>query len=238
MNEAERKTLYLVPGLLCDDVVWAHQTAALARYCDVRIPDLTACARISDMAAGILAGAPPRFAVAGHSMGARVALEMFAQAPERIERIALLDTGVHPPAPNEATTRAAMLDISASRGMRALADHWLPPMVAEGAFDRDPALRATLYAMVERMSPAIHRNQINALLHRPDARPLLQTITCPTLVGVGEHDRWSPPEQHHAIAAAIAHARYVLFPDCGHMAPMENPEAVTDALVAWMHAKA
>lgn len=238
MIGAESTTLYLVPGLLCDGIVWAHQIATLAPAYDVRVPDLTACASITDMAAGILADAPPRFAVAGHSMGARVALEMLARAPERIQRIALLDTGVHPPAPNEASARAAMLDISVTHGMRALADHWLPPMVADGALDRNPALRATLYAMVERMSPAIHRNQIGALLRRPDARPLLGKITCPVLVGVGEHDRWSPPEQHEAIAAAIPHARYVIFSDCGHMAPMENPEAVTAALSAWMNAKA
>ena len=234
MSYTERETLYLVPGLLCDATVWAHQIAALTPDYDVRVPDLTACSSIADMAATVLSDAPPRFAIAGHSMGARVTLAVMARAPDRISRIALLDTGVHPAAPGEAASRAAMLEISATQGMHALARHWLPPMVMDGALERAPGLRAKLFDMVERMSPAIHRNQITALLGRPDARPLLGMIACPVLVGVGEHDRWSPPEQHEAITAAIPHARYVVFPDSGHMAPMEHPDAVTAALGEWM----
>ena len=231
-------TLYLVPGLLCDEIVWQDQIATLERNYDVRIPDLTTSSSIADMAALILAQAPARFAIAGHSMGARVALEVLAQAPKRVDRIALLDTGAHPAGPNEAPGRSKMLEISANQGMRALADNWLPPMVMEGALDRNPPLREALYAMVERMSPTIHRNQIGALLGRPDARPVLAMIDCPTLVGVGEHDRWSPPDQHRAMADAIPHAHYVVFPDSGHMAPMENPEAVTAAMVVWMTGEA
>lgn len=229
-----RETLYLVPGLLCDRTVWTHQATTLAQDYDIRIPALCACSSLPEMAEAILANAPPRFAIAGHSMGARVSLEVFAQSPERVARIALLDTGVHPVGPNEPAARAEMLEISATQGMRALGDHWLPPMVMDGALDRNPVLRERLYAMVERMSPAIHRNQIAALLSRRDARPLLGKLDCPVLVGVGQHDRWSPPDQHEAIAAAIVHARYVIFPNSGHMAPMENPTAVTAALAEWM----
>lgn len=229
-----RETLYLVPGLLCDATVWEHQVAILGRDYDIRVPDLTAQTRIGDMAAAILKNAPPSFSIAGHSMGARVALEVLARAPGRVRRIALLDTGVHPAGPDEAAAREAMLRISAAQGMRALADRWLPPMVMDGALERDPALRLKLYAMVERMSPTIHRNQISALLGRPDARVMLGSIDCPVLIGVGEQDRWSLPSQHEAIAVAIPHARYIVFPDSGHMAPMENHDAVTAALGEWM----
>lgn len=230
-----RETVILVPGLLCDGAVWQHQQAALSGEYDVLIPDLTRQDSIAGMAAQVLAEAPPRFAIAGHSMGARVALSVWQQAPERVQRLALLDTGVHPAGPDEPSKRQAMLDISATRGMTALADAWLPPMVKDGLLDTDPALRMALYAMVGRMSPAIHRAQIAALLGRPDARPLLPLIRCPVLIGVGAFDRWSPPEQHEEIAAAIPHARYVVFEDSGHMAPMEAAEAVSDALLQWMH---
>lgn len=229
-----RETVYLVPGLLCDAIVWEHQHAALCADHDVRIPDLTRQSSIARMAADILADAPPRFSIAGHSMGARVALEVIAQAPERVSRIALLDTGVHPATADEPVRRQQLLDISARLGMRALADSWLPPMVRNGALDDDPALRDKLHAMVERMSPQIHRAQIGALLGRPDARAQLSAIRCPVLIGVGEQDRWSPPVQHEEIAAAIPHARYIVFPHSGHMAPMEAAEAVTDALQQWL----
>lgn len=231
---ADRETVILVPGLLCDQTVWQHQKAALSAHYDVQIADMTRQDSIVGMAAQVLADAPRRFSIAGHSMGARVALAVWQQAPQRVQRLALLDTGVHPAGPDEWPKRQAMLDISASLGMTALADAWLPPMVKHGLLDANPQLRAVLYAMVERMSPAIHRAQIAALVGRPDARDLLPLIRCPVLVGVGALDRWSPPEQHVEIAAAIAHARCVVFADSGHMAPMEAPEAVSDALLQWM----
>lgn len=234
MNEAICETLILVPGLLCDATVWQPQIAALAPRYDVVVPELAGHDRLEAMAAHILADAPDQFAIAGHSMGARVALEVWRAAPDRVTRLALLDTGVHPAWPDEPAKRQAMLDISAGAGMRALADAWLPPMVAPGRLERDPDLRSALYAMVERMSPAIHRAQINALLHRPDAAPLLPLIRCPVLVGVGEVDAWSPPAQHAPIAAAINGAQYAIFPGSGHMAPLEAPDAVTAALERWL----
>lgn len=229
-----RETVILVPGLLCDAVVWEHQTAALSEHCDVIIPELTQQDSMAAMAEHVLSIAPERFAIAGHSMGARVALEVWRQAPERVTRLALLDTGVHPASAEELPKRQAMLAISAEQGMTALADAWLPPMVKPGLLESDTALRARLYAMVERMTPAIHRQQITALVNRPDAAPLLPQIACPVLIGVGELDRWSPPEQHEPMAAAIPNARMVVFEGAGHMAPMETPEAVSTALVEWM----
>jgi pimeloyl-ACP methyl ester carboxylesterase len=224
--------LYLLPGLLCDAAIWQPQIAALSSHADVRVPDLTGLASIPAMAAYVLRDAPQQFAVAGHSMGARVALEMFRQAPDRVTRIALLDTGVHPVAPGEPEQRRRMTDLSRLQGMRALADAWLPPMVAPANFHGE--LKSSLYAMVERMTPEIHRRHIQALLNRPDARPLLGAIRMPTLVGVGSEDGWSTPEQNRAIANAIAGARFLTFGDSGHMAPLEAAGAVTAALEEWL----
>lgn len=229
-----RETIIFLPGLLCDDVAWQHQTVTLGAHYDVVVARLTDFASITAMAQAALALAPDRVSVVGHSMGARVALEMVRLAPERIARLALLDTGVHPVGAAEPGRRQQMIELAETEGMAALADRWLPPMVMAGALERDPALDATLRAMVARMSPEIHGRQIAALLGRHDATPLLATIRCPVLVGVGRHDAWSPPEQHAAIAAAIPQARYVIFEDSGHMAPLEAPQAVTAALGEWM----
>jgi len=227
-----RKRLYLIPGLLCDAAIWQPQIAALSPHYDVRIPDLTGFASLSAMASYVLHDAPERFAVAGHSMGARVALEMFRRAPDRITHIALLDTGVHPADPDEPARRARLTDLSRTQGMKALADDWLPPMVAPAFFHG--ALKDTLYAMVERMTPDIHFRQIQALLNRPDARPLLGAIKVPALVGVGSEDQWSSPAQNRAIAEAMPGARFVLFEGSGHMAPLEAPDAVSAALEEWL----
>ena len=228
------ETIVLVPGMLCDAVVWEHQTVNLRQKFDVRVPDLRRFSSIEDMAAAILAAAPPTFSIAGHSMGARVALAVVGLAPHRVRRLALLDTGVHPVQLGEAEKRHDLLKISMAAGMRALAARWLPGMVREGALDQDAELAGTLFSMVERMSSTVHRNHIEALINRPDARSVLPEIVCPVLIGVGEQDRWSPPAQHAEMAAAIPHARYVVFPLAGHMAPLEAPAAVTSALQDWM----
>lgn len=226
--------LYLLPGLLCDRVTWAHQEAALADRAEIRIPSFYGFDSLEAMARPVLDSAPARFSLAGHSMGARVALQIMRMAPERVERLALLDTGVHPVRPGEAEKRQELVDLARSEGMAALAARWLPPMVHADAPRRDKALMQTLTEMVCRATPDIFAGQIKALLTRPDFESNMPKIGCPTLVGVGRQDSWSPVSQHAPIAAAIAGARLVIFENSGHMAPMEAPEAVTAALRDWL----
>jgi pimeloyl-ACP methyl ester carboxylesterase len=232
-----KPTLYLLPGLLCDETVWAPQVAALAPLAEIRVADFRGFDSITAMAQAVLAAAPARFALAGHSMGARVALEIVRLAPDRVERLALLDTGTHPLRDGEVAKRRELVDLANGEGMAALATRWLPPMVhPDRVADED--LMRPLRAMVLRMTPAIHESQIKALLTRPDAEAVLPAIRCPVLVGVGRQDAWSTLAQHEAIAAAIAQAKLVVFESSGHMAPIEAPEAVTAALRAWLAAPA
>jgi pimeloyl-ACP methyl ester carboxylesterase len=233
MSEAARPVLYLLPGLLCDATVWAAQVAGLSDIADIRTPDFLGHDSITGMAEWVLQGAPPRFAVAGHSMGARVALEIVRLAPERVTHLALLDTGTHTRAPGEADKRQVLVDLARSEGMAALADRWLPPMVHPDRL-ADARFMAGLRAMVERATPDIYAGQIKALLERPNAEAGLSAITCKVLIGVGRQDAWSPPSQHEAMARAIRHATYVVFEDSGHMAPLEAPDGVTAALRGWL----
>ena len=228
-----RPVLYLLPGLLCDATVWAAQVQGLSDIAEIRTPDFLGHDSIAGMAAFVLDQAPERFAVAGHSMGARVALAIMRLAPERVTHLALLDTGTHPPAAGEAEKRQVLVDLAAHQGMAALADRWLPPMVHPDRL-HDAPFMAGLRAMVMRASPEIYAGQIRALLARPDAQAGLAAITCPVLIGVGRQDAWSPPSQHEAMAQTIPHATYVIFEDSGHMAPVEAPCAVTTALREWI----
>ncbi len=230
---ASRPVLYLLPGLLCDATVRVAQVAGLSDIAEIRTPDFLGHDSITGMAAWVLQGAPPRFAVAGHSMGARVALEINRLAPERVTHLALLDTGTHPRAPGEAEKRQSLVDLALSQGMTALADRWLPPMVHPDRLT-DAAFMAGLRAMVERATPEIYAGQIKALLERPDAEPGLASITCPVLIGVGRQDAWSPPSQHEAMARLVRHATYVVFEGSGHMAPLEAADSVTAALRSWL----
>lgn len=228
-----KPVVYLLPGLLCDAAVWADQIHGLGRDFEVRVADFTAFDSIGAMAQSVLDVAPPRFSLVGHSMGGRVALELHRRAPDRVERLALLDTGTHGVKEGEAAKRQVLIDLADREGMDALCEAWLPPMVHPDRLN-DPTLMPALRAMVRRMSPAIFRNEIHALLTRPVADAVLAHIRCPVLVGVGAQDQWSPPAQHQEIVAAIPHAQYVVFDNSGHMTPVERPRAVSDALKLWL----
>ena len=225
--------IVLLPGLLCDASVWAAQVEALSAHAEVAVADFSQHDSIAGMARAALALREGPIVAIGHSMGARAALEAVRLAPERIVRLALLDTGVHPRRDGEEATRQVLVDLAFDDGMAALADRWLPPMVHEARLG-DTALMAPLKAMVMRATPEQHRRQIRALLDRPDARPLLGTIACPTLVMVGRQDRWSPLAQHEEIAAAIPGARLAVIEDSGHMAPAERPDEVSQVLLDWL----
>ncbi len=142
-------TTYLIPGLLCDDFIWHRQKAALSTFGDVRIPALVSFHSLTAMAEHVLEDAPRTFALAGHSMGGRVALEIYRLAPERVERLALLDTAAHPAAPLEQDKRQELIDVAKREGMGALAARWLPPMLHphhSGLYDE-------IAAMVKRATP-------------------------------------------------------------------------------------
>lgn len=228
-------TRVLLPGLLCDGAVWQAQIDALGPCHVVDYGDRDS---LRSMAEHVLATAPAGpLAIAGHSMGGRVAFEMWRQAPERIERLALLDTSYHPLADGEAgnTERAgrlALLAIAHRDGMRTMAREWALGMVHPSRHDT-PLFEAVL-DMFERKTPDIFAAQINALLNRPDCTELLAHIHCPTLLLCGREDAWSPPSRHEHMQQQIAGSRLVIVEQCGHMSTMEQPEAVNQALVEWL----
>ena len=228
-----RPNIIFMPGLLCDGSVFDAQVAALSRFADVKIADFSRDDSIDAMARTALGMVEGRVTLIGFSMGGRAALSAYRQAQERIERLCLMDTGATPAKPHEAESRSALQRLAHEQGMTALAQKWLPPMLH---IDREaePALLAHLIAMVERADAAQHDRQIKALLGRPDAVPVLATITCPTLVMVGRQDRWATLAQHEEMAAAISGAELTIIEDAGHFVSVERPEAVTQALMRWL----
>jgi pimeloyl-ACP methyl ester carboxylesterase len=225
--------LLLLSGLLCDETIWADIPERLGDRADVRVMSFRGFSSISAMAEHVLAMAPERFAVAGHSMGGRVALEMLRSAPQRVSGLALLNTGVHTVRDGEAQSRGRLLRLAYERGMSALAAEWLPPMMA-GNSGRTVELMPRLIAMVERSTPESYAGQINALLHRPEALSVLPMIGVPTLLLSGSEDTWSPISQHETMRRRIPHATLFEIHGAGHMAPIERPDAVALALREWL----
>jgi pimeloyl-ACP methyl ester carboxylesterase len=227
-------TPILLPGFLCDETVWQDQISALTPKYDCLVPDYGHLDSLSAMAGAVLAQAPNRFAVAGHSMGGRIALEIFRQAPHRVTHIALLDTGCHARSAGEDGAeeehgRRKLLAIAREQGMRSMAANWIPPMIHP---DRraDTALVDRIVRMMERKTPNIFEAQMNAPLSRPEAGDLLSRIECPALILTGSHDAWSPPVRHEEMAAAIPNSTLTIVPGCGHMSTMECPYAIAEAV--------
>lgn len=232
-------TLMLLPGLMCNAASWAPQMQALSAQAHCVVPSWGQTDSITAMAQQVLDTAPAHFALAGHSMGGRVALEVMRLAPERVQRLALLDTGIKPWAGGEAgekerAGRLALLQMAETQGMRTMGAQWLRGMVHPGVLGT--ALFEQMLDMLEESSSAQYAAQIKALLNRPDASPVLPAITCPTLVLCGREDIWSPPAQHELIANGIAGSTLTVVDHCGHMSMVEQPQAVNAAMGAWLAA--
>jgi pimeloyl-ACP methyl ester carboxylesterase len=228
----------LLPGLICDQTAWQQQIDALSDIADCACPDYGSLDSLPAMAESVLAKAPERFSIAGHSMGGRVALEVYRAAPERVERIALLDTGYLPLAEGaageeEKRKRGELLELARSQGMPAMLRKWLPPMIDSRRI-KDTALVNTIIEMMSRKTPEIFAAQVRALLARPDATGVLTQIRCPALLLTGREDGWSPPAQHAAMAGRIARSLLVIVPECGHMSMLERPAEVSAALRNWL----
>jgi pimeloyl-ACP methyl ester carboxylesterase len=233
--------LLLLPGLLCDECVWEAQVAALSPRVNCIVASHGMARSISEMARHALALLPghQRFAVAGHSMGGRCALEIMRLAPERVQGLALLDTGYQArPAgaqgEAELAGRMKLLALARAEGMRAMGRQWAAGMVhsahaGTSSFER-------ILAMIERFTPAQFEAQIQALLSRPDAGDVLKDINVPTLLLCGREDAWSPLARHQDMQRLVRGSELRVIEACGHMSPMEQPEAVTQALSDWLTA--
>ncbi|VVD70356.1 alpha/beta fold hydrolase [Pandoraea nosoerga] len=234
---ADRPPLLMLPGLLCDRVAWAA-TAALLPQFDCRVPSWGTLDTIGAMAQHVLATvAEPRFAVAGHSMGGRVALEVARRAPHRVTHLALLDTGYQAlpegeAADKERAGRAALLARARAEGMRAMGQVWATGMVHPDQIATP--LFESILDMIERSSPEQFAAQIHALLGRPDATAVLGELRCPTLVLCGRQDTWSPLARHEIMAGLIPGAVLRVVEHSAHMSPMERPQAVADAMREWL----
>lgn len=233
--------IVFLPGLMCDAAVWTQQQSGLASRAESFVAEYHELDSLAAMAAKVLDEAPyDVFSLAGHSMGGRVALEIMRRAPERVRRLALLDTGYEPLAPGpagqeEETKRMELLRFARENGMREMGRTiWAPGMVHPSRLDT--ALFEEILAMIGRRSAEQFEAQIKALLARPDAGPVLRSLACPTYLVCGRQDAWSPYERHEVMRDMIPAplATLVAIEDCGHMSTMERPDAVTAALADWL----
>lgn len=224
-----RPRLILIPGTLNDAGLWRDQIAPLSLVADVTVADITQGETLADLARQVLQQVSGPFILAGFSLGGIVAQEILQQVPERVLGLALMDTTMLPDSPAGQARRDAMVKAARAAprfiGMsdRLLESYLGPKALTEGQ------VGPRIQEMTTRLGVEVFIRQ--SLLERRDTRALLQSVTVPALILFGSHDRITPPALHHEMAALIPQARLIEVPDSGHMTPMEQPEAVTSALI-------
>jgi pimeloyl-ACP methyl ester carboxylesterase len=228
------RNLLLLPGLMCDGAFWAPWLLALPPALTGQVVDYGDAGSITAMAEAALAVAPPQFALAGHSMGGRVALEVVRLAPERVQKLILLDTGYLALAPGnkgetEKAGRMALIAVARKDGVPTMCQQWVKGMLHPQRTD-DAELVGPIIEMFARKTADRFERQQHALLNRPDASAVLQGLSMPTLLLCGRQDAWAGVAQHEAMQAQAPQAQLSVIEDAGHMVLMERPQPTIDAL--------
>ena len=225
--------LVLLPGLLCDEDLWAHQAETLTDIADITIADMTRDDTIKVMAGRALTAAPETFALAGLSMGGFAAQEIMRQAPGRVERLALLDTSARADAPEQKKHRAGLIGQLSLGEFRGVTSRLLPLLIHPDRL-ADDELTGRVKASARNVGSEAYVRQQRAIMSRPDGRKDLKKIKCPVLVLCGRQDALTPVDLHEEMAAGIANAKLVVIEDCGHLAPLEQPHAVSAVMRYWL----
>ncbi|WP_424971624.1 alpha/beta fold hydrolase [Dinoroseobacter sp. S76] len=225
--------LVLLPGMMCDARLFGSQIASLSRDRAILVAPLTGQDNIAELAEAVLDIAPPRFALAGLSMGGIVAMEVIRLAPERVTRLALLDTNPRAEPPGKAEGRSAQLARLREKGLEAIMREELMPYYLASEDPADPNLDLCLRMALD-FGPEVFAAQSRALQTRPDQQESLRAVTVPSLVLCGAQDRLCPPARHELMRDLIPGAELVQIPEAGHLPTIETPNSVTEAMQSWL----
>lgn len=233
MSDMKSLPIVLIPGLACTARLYTEQMPALWTFGPVTVADHRRAEHVDAIARQILESAPRQFALAGLSMGGYIALAIMRLAPERVAKLALLDTGSRGDTPEQTERRKAQIAMAQNSQLDAINDTLWPLLVHPDRKD-DAALKTVVTGMSLMSGAEAFVRQQQAIMTRPDSRPFLPNIKCPTLVLVGDGDQLTPPPLADEMAKLIPGSRHVVVPKSGHLSTLEQPEFVTKTLVEWM----
>ncbi|MGB1009017.1 MAG: alpha/beta fold hydrolase [Thiolinea sp.] len=222
-----------LPGMMCDARLFAPQIAAFSKERAVQVAPLTQHDTMSALAWSVLDDAPPRFALAGLSMGGLVAMEIMRQAPERITRLALIDTNPKAELPEVSARREPQIEKVRAGQLRAvMRDEMKPNYLSDGP--HQGAILDLCMAMAEALGPGVFERQSRAIQSRQDQQDTLRTVKIPTLILCGEDDSLCPVERHQLMHELVSHSSLQIISGAGHLPTLEQPELTTEALAQWL----
>lgn len=225
--------LVLLPGMMCDARLFSPQIASFSANRTIHLPWIGGYNNMSALAACVLSQAPPRFALAGLSMGGILAMEIFAQAPDRVDKLALLDTNPRAELPQVQKRRTPQIDkVLAGNLEMVMREEMVPYYLSDGA--NNPAILDLCIDMAQALGPKVFINQSLALRDRPDQQETLRQVLCPTLILCGQDDMLCPLERHEYMHTLIPHSRLHVIKAAGHLPTLEQPNETTAALARWL----
>lgn len=230
---ARPQNLVLIPGLLCDAALWRHQAEYLKDTVKVSVADLAMDESIPAMADRLLSAAPPSFALAGLSLGGYVAQEVMRQAPERVERLALIATNARADNEDQVKNRSALIQLAEIGKFKGVTPRLLPNLIHPDRLN-DPSVAGVVMEMAERVGQEAFVRHQRAIMARKDGRADLEAIRIPVLVLAGRQDMLCPPRVQEEMAARLANGKLVFIEDCGHLPPLERPRVTTAVLRYWL----
>ena len=225
--------LVLIPGMMCDSRLYTPQVNALSARCPIMVIPPIGARTVEDLASNLLSIAPPRFALAGLSLGGIVAMEVVRQAPERVTRLALLDTNPLADPPGKAIERRRQIDRVIKDGLKNVMIEDLKPNYLYDRSNREDILELCL-EMAMSCGPATFVDQTEAILTRRDQQQTLQSITIPCLIACGEQDVLCPVERHELMRSLIPNSQLKIVPKAGHMPTLEQPDIINEELEKWL----
>lgn len=225
--------LVFLPGMMCDARLFGPQIAELSSEFSLMVSPVTRGERIEEIASGLLDELPARFALAGLSMGGIVAMELLRRAPDRITRLALLDTTPLAETPQAATAREPQIvKVRSGQLQQVVREELLPNYLGPGPFRQE--ISELVLDMADALGADTFVRQSRALQRRRDQQGTLRKCRVPTLVLCGEHDALTPVKRHTFMAELIYGAELRILEGAGHLPTLETPAETTQALRDWM----
>ncbi|WP_148357679.1 alpha/beta fold hydrolase [Peribacillus simplex] len=228
----DKVPLILLPGTLCDERLW--ETVNLADLADVKVCDVSKADTIEGIAKSVLEEAPDKFALAGLSLGGIISLEIMSLAPERVMKLALLDTNPNPPTLEQIEGWERFIDMANNGQFLDITINHLLPVLIHPDRRNDEALVSKIIDMAEKIGIEGYINQLKAVMTRSDQRPILPAIACPTMILAGREDRVCPLHMSEYLTENIPTASLEIVSHSGHLSPLEQPEKVSAALRKWL----
>ncbi len=229
-----KEHLLLIPGTLCDERLWSHQLKNLSHVANPSVFIPNQGNSIEHMAQLLLKDAPENFALAGLSLGGIVAMEVARQAPERVTRLAFLNSNPYGPRPDQLAQWDELINMVKKGQFEDIVEHKLLPNLIHPSRQSDYPLTSTIRDMANKIGPTAYIQQLQAVSTRQDARESLKAINVPTLLLVGKEDKVCPPPLHEEMAASIKHSHLIILDNCAHLSSIEQPVATTGALYNWL----